>query len=138
MKSSTIEKTALFIDGASLHFTAKQLGFDIDFKRLLAEFHSRGSLLRAYYYTSIIEDAEFTAMRPLIDWLDYNGFTVVAKPTKTIEHADGGRSLRRHIGVDLVVDVLDIVEHVNRIVLFSGDRDFCRLVQGRPKLDLPF
>ena len=76
------EKLALFIDGANLYATAKSLGFDIDYKRLLREFQSRGDLLRAFYYTAVIEDQEFSSIRPLIDWLDYNGYTVVTKPTK--------------------------------------------------------
>jgi uncharacterized LabA/DUF88 family protein len=37
---------ALFIDGANVHATAKALGFDIDYKRLLTEFQSRGTLMR--------------------------------------------------------------------------------------------
>src|ERR1700730_12740664 len=70
------EKIALFIDGANLYATAKTLGFDIDYKRLLREFQSRGYLLRAFYYTAVIEDQEYSSIRPLIDWLDYNGYTV--------------------------------------------------------------
>jgi uncharacterized LabA/DUF88 family protein len=128
MKSNN--KTALFIDGANLFSTSKQLGFDIDFKRLLAEFHSRGSLLRAYYYTTIIEDDAFTLVRPLIDWLGYNGFTALAKPTKILDNGDGRRTLSRNIGVDLAVHALEIAKHVDQIVLFSGDGDFCALVEA--------
>ena len=76
------EKIALFIDGANLYATAKSLGFDIDYKRLLSEFQSRGYLLRAFYYTAVIEDQEYSSIRPLIDWLDYNGYSVVTKATK--------------------------------------------------------
>src|SRR5438132_6650403 len=80
--SAPVEKIALFIDGANLYGTTKNLGFDIDYKKLLQEFRSRGNLLRAFYYTAVIEDQEFSSIRPLIDWLDYNGYTVVTKPTK--------------------------------------------------------
>ena len=71
------DKLALYIDGANLHATAKALGFDIDYKRLLREFRSWGTLVRAYYYTTIVEDQESSSIRPLIDWLNYNGYTVV-------------------------------------------------------------
>src|SRR5258708_30279691 len=101
-------KLALFIDGANAHATAKALGFDIDYKRLLKEFRGRGNLVRAFYYTAIIEDQEFSSVRPLIDWLAYNGFTVVSKPAKEFGDGDGRRRFQRSMRVHLVVDVLDI------------------------------
>ena len=87
------EKMALFIDGANLYATAKSLGFDIDYKRLLSEFHSRGYLLRAFYYTAVIEDQEYSSIRPLIDWLDYNGYSVVTKATKEFVDQTGRRKV---------------------------------------------
>src|SRR6184192_821428 len=92
--SPVSNKIALFIDGANLYATAKTLGFDIDYKRLLKEFQSRGTLLRAFYYTAIIEDQEYSSIRPLIDWLDYNGYTVVTKATKEFIDASGRRKER--------------------------------------------
>src|SRR5690349_4124187 len=91
MTAPQLEKTALFIDGANLYATAKSLGFDIDYKRLLREFQSRGNLLRAFYYTAVIEDQEYSSIRPLIDWLDYNGYTVVTKATKEFVDQSTGR-----------------------------------------------
>ena len=77
--SSRSDRIALFIDGANLHATARTLGFEIDYKRLLKEFEGRGCLVRAFYYTAIIEDQEYSSVRPLTDWLSYNGYTVVTK-----------------------------------------------------------
>src|ERR1044071_8475609 len=131
---SALYKTALFIDGLNLNFTAKALGFDIDFKRLLAEFSRRGTLVRAYYYTSIFEDEGYSTIRPLTDWLSYNGFTVVTKSARPHSDGEGRRAFKRNIGVELSVDAIEIANHVHRIFLFSGDGDFCRLVkaiQGR-------
>jgi uncharacterized LabA/DUF88 family protein len=122
------EKLALFVDGQNLHFTAKGLGFDIDFKRFLAEFETRGALVRAYYYTTIAEDAEFHTIRPLIDWLDYNGFTVRARPVTELNDGEGRRKFKRNIAVELAIDALEIAKYVDQIVLFSGDGDFCSLV----------
>jgi uncharacterized LabA/DUF88 family protein len=123
------DKTALFIDGTNLHYTAKALGFDIDFKRLIEEFEKRGSILRSYYYTTISEGTE-SAVRPLVDWLDYNGFTVRAKPAKEFDDGDGRRKIKRNIGVELAVDVLEIAKHLDQLVLFSGDGDFRSLVEA--------
>jgi uncharacterized LabA/DUF88 family protein len=125
-----IEKMALFIDGANLYATAKALGFDIDYKRLLREFQSRGYLLRAFYYTAVIEDQEYSSIRPLIDWLDYNGYTVVTKATKEFVDQTGRRKVKGNMDIELAVDAMEIAEHVDQIVLFSGDGDFRSLVEA--------
>ena len=127
---SSSNKIALFIDGANLHAAARTLGFDIDYKRLLQEFQSRGTLLRAFYYTAISEDAEFSPIRPLIDWLDYNGYTVVTKPAKEFDDGEGRRKFKRNMNVEISVDAMELAENVDQIVLFSGDGDFRPLVEA--------
>src|ERR1700739_845000 len=104
-------KIALFIDGANLFATAKTLGFDIDYKRLLKEFQSHGTLVRAFYFTAISEDQEFSSIRPLISWLDSNGFTVVTKPPKEFDDGEGRRRLKRNMSVELAVDAMEMAEH---------------------------
>ena len=127
---SSANKIALFIDGANLYATSKSLGFDIDFKRLLQEYESRGTLLRALYYTAIFEDQEYSSIRPLIDWLAYNGFTVVTKPAKEFDDGEGRRKIKCNMSVELVVDALELSNHIDQIVLFSGDGDFRSLVEA--------
>ena len=124
------EKIALFIDGANLYATAKALGFDIDYKRLLREFHTRGYLLRAFYYTAVIEDQEYSSIRPLIDWLDYNGYTMVTKPTKEFTDAMGRRRIKGNMDIELAIDMLEMAQHIDHAILFSGDGDFRRLVEA--------
>jgi uncharacterized LabA/DUF88 family protein len=130
MSAPNSSRLALFIDGANLHATARTLGFDIDYKRLLAEFGSHGTVLRAFYYTAIIEDQEFSSIRPLIDWLDYNGYTVVTKATKAFIDADGRRKVKGNMDIELAVDAIEIARHVDQIVLFTGDGDFRLLVEA--------
>lgn len=128
---SSIEKIALFIDGANLHATSKALGFDIDYRLLLSEFQSGGTLLRAFYYTTVIEDQEYSSIRPLIDWLDYNGYTVVTKLTKEfVDATTGRRKVKGSMDVDLAVSAMELAEHVHQIVLFSGDGNFRSLVEA--------
>src|SRR5580704_485698 len=124
------DKIALFIDGANLYATAKALGFDIDYKRLLREFQSRGYLLRAFYYTAVIEDQEYSSIRPLIDWLDYNGYTVVTKATKEFVDQTGRRKVKGNMDIELAVDAMEIAGHIDQMVLFSGDGDFHSLVEA--------
>ena len=124
------EKIALFIDGANLYATAKSLGFDIDYKRLLREFQSRGYLVRAFYYTAVIEDQEYSSIRPLIDWLDYNGYTVVTKATKEFVDQTGRRKVKGNMDIELAVDAMELAPHIDQMVLFSGDGDFRSLVEA--------
>jgi uncharacterized LabA/DUF88 family protein len=124
------ERIALFIDGANLYATAKSLGFDIDYKRLLKEFQSRGKLIRAFYYTALVEDQEYSSIRPLIDWLDYNGYSVVTKPTKEFVDSLGRRKVKGNMDIELAVDAMEMAEHLDHIVLFSGDGDFRSLVEA--------
>jgi uncharacterized LabA/DUF88 family protein len=128
MSQSGSGRIALFIEGANLHATARTLGFDIDYKRLLREFQSRGTLLRAFYYTAVIEDQEYSSVRPLIDWLDYNGYTVVTKATKEFVDASGRRKVKGNMDIELTVDAMELAAHVDEIVLFSGDGDFRPMV----------
>src|SRR4051812_20021479 len=124
------EKIALFIDGANLYAAAKSLGFDIDYKKLLLEFQSKGYLLRAYYYTALAEDQEYSSIRPLIDWLDYNGYSVVTKPTKEFVDVTGRRKIKGNMDIELAVDMMEMASVVDHLVLFSGDGDFRSLVES--------
>ena len=127
---SSSNNIALFIDGANLYATAKTLGFEIDYRRLLKEFQSRGTLLRAFYYTAVVEESDFSPIRPLIDWLDYNGFTVVTKPTKEFVDATGRRKVKGNMDIELAVNALELAPHLDEMVLFSGDGNFRSLVEA--------
>ena len=115
------ERIAVFIDGANLYATAKALDFDIDYKKLLLLFKSTASLVRAYYYTVLIEDQEYSPIRPLVDWLDYNGYTLITKPAKDYTDSTGRRRIRNSIDVELAVDVMEMAGKVDHIVLMTGD-----------------
>lgn len=124
------ERIGLFIDGSNLYAAAKALNFDIDYKRLLELFAAKGHLIRAFYYTALIEDQEYSPIRPLIDWLDYNGYTMVTKPTKEFTDAFGQRKIKGNMDIELAIDVMEMAEHLDHVVLFSGDGDFRRLVEA--------
>lgn len=124
------EKIALFIDGANLYATSRALGFDIDYRKLLASFQKRGYLLRAYYYTALVEDQEYSSIRPLIDWLDYNGYKVVTKPAKEFTDSAGRRKIKGNMDIELAIDALSLTDIVDHYVVFSGDGDFRTLVDA--------
>jgi uncharacterized LabA/DUF88 family protein len=124
------ERVALFIDGSNLYATAKTLGFDIDYKRLLGFFRKRARLIRAFYYTALLEDADYSPVKPLIDWLDYNGYQVVTKPAKEFTDAAGRRKVKGNMDIELAIDVMQLANELDHIVLFSGDGDFRSLVSA--------
>jgi len=124
------ERVGLFIDGSNLYAAARSLGFDIDYKRLLDLFQKEGRLIRAFYYTALVENEEYSPIRPLVDWLDYNGYTMVTKPTKEFTDAAGRRKIKGNMDIELAIDVMEMAERLDHIVLFSGDGDFRRLVEA--------
>ena len=124
------ERLALFIDGSNLYAAAKTLGFDIDYKLLRQEFVRRGKMLRAFYYTALLEIDEYSPIRPLVDWLNYNGFTMVTKPAKEYTDSMGRRRVKGNMDIELAVNAMELAPHVDHIVIFSGDGDFRPLVES--------
>lgn len=122
------ERLAVFIDGSSLHNAARGLGFEIDYRLLRQEFARRGRLIRAHYYTCVNEGDEFVPVKPLIDWLDYNGYSVTAKPMREYTDSNGRRKAKGSVGIDLAVDAMSMVAHLDHVVIFSGDGEFRSLV----------
>ena len=130
MKFQPQERIAIFIDGSNLYSAARALGFDIDYKSLLDLFSAQGRLVRAFYYTALPEDQEYSPIRPLADWLAYNGYTLVTKPTKEFTDAMGRRKIKGNMDIELAIDVMEMAKKVDHIVLFSGDGDFRRLIEA--------
>ncbi|MCH7878400.1 MAG: NYN domain-containing protein [candidate division Zixibacteria bacterium] len=128
------ERIGLFIDGANLYATARALGFDIDYKRLLEYFKAEGRFIRAMYYTALLEDQEYSPIRPLVDWLDYNGYTMVTKPTKEFTDSTGRRKVKGNMDVEITVDIMEMSKTLDHVVLFSGDGDFRRLVEAAQRI----
>lgn len=124
------ERIGMFIDGANLYNAARALGFDIDYKRLLDLFAGKGRLIRAFYYTALMDDQEYSPIRPLIDWLDYNGYTMVTKPAKQFTDAMGRIKIKGNMDIELAIDVMEMAPYLDHIILFSGDGDFRRLVEA--------
>ncbi len=124
------ERIALFIDGANLYSAAKTLNVELDYRRLLGEFRKKGRLLRAYYYTALIENEEYSPIRPLVDWLQYNGYNVVTKPAKEFTDASGRRRVKGDMDVEIAVDMLTLADKLDHVVLFSGDGDLTVLVKA--------
>lgn len=118
------ERIAIFIDGSNLHSTGKLLDFDIDYRKLLELFKNKGRLIIANYYTALLEHDDYSPIRPLMDWLDYNGYHIVSKPAREYTDRDGRRKIKGNMDVEIVIDMLKLADHVDHMVLFSGDGDF--------------
>ncbi len=130
IRLSTQERTALFIDGANLYAATRSLSFDIDYRRLLDYFSSKTNLLRAYYYSALLETEEYSPLKPLTDWLAYNGYSLVTKPAKEFTDARGLRRIKGNMDIELAIDMLELAPSLDHAILFSGDSDFRRLVEA--------
>jgi uncharacterized LabA/DUF88 family protein len=130
MKLYTNERTALFIDGSNLYATAKALQFDIDYRKLLSYFKEESRLIRAIYYTALLDDADYSPIRPLIDWLDYNGYQVVTKPAKQFTDSMGRVKVKGNMDIEIAIHMMQLADSLDHIVLFSGDGDFRSLVEA--------
>ncbi|WP_298281134.1 NYN domain-containing protein [Acidocella sp.] len=130
MRLSPQERTALFIDGANLYAATRSLGFDIDYRKLLDLFSARSNLLRAYYYSALLETEDYSPLKPLTDWLAYNGYSLVTKPAKEFTDTQGRRRIKGNMDIELAIDMLELAPHMDHAVLFSGDSDFRRLIEA--------
>lgn len=124
------ERTALFIDGANLYSASRNLGFDVDYRNLLEYFRRQTRVIRAYYYAAVVETEEYSPLKPLTDWLAYNGYTLVTKPAREFTDATGRRRVKGNMDIELAIDMLELADKLDNVVLFSGDSDFRRLVEA--------
>jgi uncharacterized LabA/DUF88 family protein len=128
------DRLAIFIDGSNLYSAARALQHDMDFRRMLDWFREKSILTRAYYYTAVVEGEEFSPVKPLVDWLDYNGFSVVTKPVKRFTDGQGHSRIKGNMDIEIAVDMLELAPHIDHAVLFSGDGDFRALVEAVQRL----
>ena len=130
MTQTHSERIGLFIDGSNFHSTAKLLNLEVDYLKLLNFFKRKGQMIRAYYYTALPEQSEISPLRKLTDFLDYNGYTIVSKQTKEYtDHMSGERRVKGNMDMELALDMLKMSKHLDHVYLFSGDGDFCRLLE---------
>jgi uncharacterized LabA/DUF88 family protein len=133
------ERTALFIDGANLYSASRNLGFDVDYRLLLEFFRTKFGIsgyqqhiFRAHYYSALLDGEDYTPLKPLVDWLAYNDYSVVTKPAKEFTDANGRRRIKGNMDMEVAVDMMELAfsGRMNHAVLFSGDGDFRRLVES--------
>jgi uncharacterized LabA/DUF88 family protein len=124
------ERIALFIEGQGLYSASRSLGFDVDYRQLLEWFSAKGHLIRAYYYSAVLENDDYSPLKPLTDWLAYNGYFLVTKPAKEFTDATGRRRIKGNMSVEIAVDMLELAPRLDKVYLFSGDADFRRLVEA--------
>ena len=124
------ERTCLFIDGANLYSASRNLGFDVDYRNLLEYFRKKSHVIRAYYYSAVLDTEEYSPLKPLTDWLAYNGYTLVTKPAREYTDSTGRRRVKGNMDIELAIDMLEMAQFIDHAVLFSGDGDFRRLVEA--------
>lgn len=124
------DRLAIFIDGTNLYSAAKALDLELDYKLLRQEFIRRGALVRLSYHIALLENDEPSVLRPLVDWLSYNGYSVVSKTAREYVDTSGYRKVKANVTTDIAVAAMEIAPHVSHIVLMSGDGDLVALVEA--------
>ena len=124
------ERVCLFIDGANFYAASRNLGFDVDYRNLLGYFRARCNVIRAYYYSAVLDSEEYSPLKPLTDWLAYNGYTLVTKAAREFTDTSGRRRIKGNMDIELAIDMLELAPRMDHAVLFSGDADFRRLVEA--------
>lgn len=124
MSTALTERIGLFIDGISLQHAANVLQMKLDFKRLLQLFQQRGHLVGANYYSVIPPQPAADTAKPLLDWLSYNGFNVLARSSPHAGDAENILSL----AVDISVDAMQRAAHLDHVVLISACRELQSLI----------
>jgi uncharacterized LabA/DUF88 family protein len=123
------ERVSVYIDGPNLYATSRALGVNLDYKKLLKNFKEAANLIRLNYFTAVFENSvEYNSIRPLLDWLDYNGYMVHEKPAKEFTDSAGRRKVRGNVAIDMSVHMMESASHLDHIFLFSGDGDFLSTV----------
>jgi uncharacterized LabA/DUF88 family protein len=80
---------------------------------MLEFFREKGRLVIARYYTAILENDDYSPLRPLVDWLNYNGYQVITKPTKSYTDRDGRNRIKGNMDIELALDMVEMAEHVD-------------------------
>ncbi len=126
-----MRRIALLIDGANISAQQHVLRQAIDWKGLLAHFEAGGNLVRALYFTARLPAEKHDPIRPLTDWLTYNGFTVVSKLAKIqTDRTTGQEVIKGNTDVELAVCAMELAPRLDEAILLSGDGDFRSLVEA--------
>jgi uncharacterized LabA/DUF88 family protein len=125
-----MKRIGIFIDGSNLYWSAKVLGFRVDFTKILKFYKDQGEVTHAFYFTALPPKDVQSELRRMIDFIDYNGWTVIQKETKQYLNADGASKLKGNMDVEIAVHVGEVAPFITDLVLFSGDGDFRVLLES--------
>lgn len=117
------ERVILFVDGREFSACQRALGFNVDFKLLLSVYRARARLIRAMYYTTMVVQDE-DSLRPLVDWLEYNGFRLFTKSLHEKVDREGRPYVRGNTRAEMAVDAVDMADHADHFVFFANDASF--------------
>ena len=124
VSSTARGRIAIFIDGNNLFHAARTIGMEIDYAKLLKLLCQGGSLLRAFFYTGVDENA--AKQQGFLLWMRRNGYRVVQKELKIFP--DGTK--KANLDVEIAVDMLSLSGKYETAILVSGDEDFAYAVNA--------
>lgn len=133
------ESCSIYVDGANLHCSAREIDLKIDYRELKSLFEKYMTVRSLNYFASLPsvkyqeEDIHCHA-RKLSKWLAHNGWRIHTNEA-TVKEADDGKYkiVKANVDTDLAATAVDDVHcsgrKIDRIILFSGDKDFSATVK---------
>lgn len=113
-----MNKIALFADVQNIYYTTRQAyGRQFNYRELWKRIKSQGIISSATAYATQRHDDKQIKFQ---DVLKHLGFEVKLKPY--IQRSDG--SSKGDWDVGIAIDVMEAAQHVDTIILLSGDGDF--------------
>ena len=126
-----MKRIGIFIDGSNIYESARCLDFKIDYVKLLNYYKQQGEVQQAMYFTALPPKTVESALRKMADFVEFNGFTLIQKETRTTYNSvTGEKKLKGNMDVEIAVHVMEVVHNITHMVLFSGDGDFRCLVES--------
>lgn len=132
----------VLIDGSNLYEGARSSRITIDYARLLDLLNDDGLLLRAYYFTALMDKTIESPVRKTVDWLSHNGYICVTKEAKeypVVENyiEDGHvrsrtvKKLKGNVDIEIATYAFTMSARLKltELWLFSGDGDFTLMVK---------
>jgi len=125
------QRVDVLIDGPSFYATTRSLGYEVDYKKFRDHFDEVCDLHRIYYFTAITDNPDdHSPVKPLVDWLGYNGFRTITKPLREFIDPGGRRRTKGNMAVEIATELVNAAEHAEHILLFSGEGDLSYAVDA--------
>ena len=122
------DRVALFVDGANMDHACRLAGYWVDYRKARDYFVGPGNFYAGFYYTVDVTQQDPMQLR-FLDFLSYSGYVIRRKAMKRITDENSGLDVYKgNLDTEIVLDMINTIDHYDVAFLLSGDSDFERAV----------